>query len=201
MSNQYRLTLGQNACVYQYVLDITPDEMWEAHRVHDIIRTKKTSLEKALGAYVVSGKTIYTLCELEDSLVFKTIFKGDQAMIKIDKDSGCQIHLTDNFENKANEISQNLINVILKQAFRETNLKQLGRSPRFFDVNRPTNLPNIGLRMWSGFKASAFQSEMGCTLAVDNIFKFMSTTTCLEKIKEMMDSCQGSEHRAQQLVR
>ena len=61
LSNQYRLTLGQNACVFQYVLDIKPDEFWESHRVHEIIKTKKTSLEKALGAYVVSGKTIYTL--------------------------------------------------------------------------------------------------------------------------------------------
>lgn len=123
LSNQYRLTLGENACVYQYVLDIKPDEFWEAHRVHDIIRTKKTSLEKALGAYVVSGKTIYTLTELEDTLIFKTVFRGQQAQIMIDKDSGCQIHLTDNFHNKDNDISQNLINVILKQAFRETNLK------------------------------------------------------------------------------
>lgn len=53
-------------------------------------------------------------------------------------------------------MSQNLINVILKQAFRETNLKQLGRSPRFFDVNSPVDLSRIGLTMWSGFKASAF---------------------------------------------
>ena len=76
-SNQYKLTLGRNACVYQYVLDIKPDEMWESHRVHEIIRTKKTSLEKALGAYVVSGKTIYTLTELEESLIFKTTFKTE----------------------------------------------------------------------------------------------------------------------------
>ena len=155
-SNQYRLTLGQNACVHQYVLDIKPDEMWEAARVHDIIRTKKTSLEKALGAYVVSGKTIYTLTELDETLVFKTTYRGEQAQITIDKDTGCQIHLTGTFENQENDVSQNLINVILKQAFRETNLKQLGRSPRFFDVHNPTDLPNIGLRMWSGFKASAF---------------------------------------------
>jgi len=79
LSNQYRLTLGQNACVFQYVLDIKPEEFWEAHRVHEIIKTKKTSLEKALGAYVVSGKTIYTLTELEESLIFKTTFKGEQA--------------------------------------------------------------------------------------------------------------------------
>lgn len=51
--------------------------MWEAHRVHEIIKTKKTALEKALGFYVVSGKTIYTLIELEESLIFKTTYKGD----------------------------------------------------------------------------------------------------------------------------
>ena len=95
--------------------------------------------------------------------------------------------MTGTFKNQDNDVSQNLINVILKQAFRETNLKQLGRSPRFFDVHNPTDLPDIGLRMWSGFKASAFQSELGCTLAVDNIFKFMSTKSCLQKIKEIRD--------------
>ena len=110
------------------------------------------------------------------------------------------MHLTDNFNNKDNDVSQNLINVILKQAFRETNLKQLGRSPRFFDVNNPVNLDKIGLRMWSGFKASAFQSEMGCTLAVDNIFKFMSTKTCLERIREMRHDCH-TDNQWRQLVR
>jgi len=64
--------------------------------------------------------------------------------------------LKETFNNKDNDVSQNLINVILKQAFRETNLKQLGRSPRFFDVNSPVDLSRIGLTMWSGFKASAF---------------------------------------------
>ena len=88
--------------------------MWEAARVHDIIRTKKTSLEKALGAYVVSGKTIYTLTELDETLVFKTTYRGEQAQIKIDKDTGCQIHLTGTFKNQDNDVSQNLINVILK---------------------------------------------------------------------------------------
>lgn len=200
MSNQYKLTLGQNACVYQYVLDIKPDEFWEASRVHDIIRTKKTSLEKALGSYVVSGKTIYTLTELDESLVFTTMYRGESAKISIDKETQTEVHLTDNFQNSNNEVAQNLINIILKQAFRETNLKQLGRTPRFFDVNNPTNLRNIGLQMWSGFKASAFQSELGCILAVDNIFKFMSTTTCLDRICDIKRNSQ-SQHQFKQIVK
>ena len=100
--------------MYQYALDIKPDEFWEASRVHDIIRTKKTSLEKALGNYVVSGKTIYTLTELDESLVFTTVYRGETAKISIDKETQTQVHLTDNFQNKDNDVAQNLINVILK---------------------------------------------------------------------------------------
>ena len=54
--------------------------------------------------------------------------------------------------------------------------------------------------MWSGFKASAFQSELGCTLAVDNIFKFMSTTTCLERICEIKRNA-TSDNQFKQMVR
>lgn len=88
LSNQYRLVLSHSVPVWQYTLEIKPDEVWEAHLVHEIVRTKKTALEKALGHYVASGKTIYTLTELEDSLVFKTTFRGQQAVIKIDRESG-----------------------------------------------------------------------------------------------------------------
>ena len=90
--------------------------------------------------------------------------------------------------------------MILKQAFRETKLKQLGRSPRFFDVDNPTDISRIGLKMWSGFKASAFQSELGVTLAIDNIFKFMSTKTCLDRINELYSEAH-SEHQWRQIVR
>ena len=54
--------------------------------------------------------------------------------------------------------------------------------------------------MWSGFKASAFQSEMGCTLAVDNIFKFMSTTTCLDRICDIKRNSH-TENQFRQIVK
>ena len=84
-------------------------------------------------------------------------------------------------------MAQNLINIIVKQGFRDTSLKQIGRSPRFFDVTNPINLPRQGLKIWSGFKASAFNSESGITLAIDSIFKFMSTTSCLQRMNELKD--------------
>lgn len=173
--------------VFQYALEIRPSEFWEAYKVHAIIRTKRTSLEKSLGQFVVSGKSIYTLSEIDESLEFQTSLKGEQCVIKIDRETCQQVLLTEDFINKENSVSQNLLNVIIKQAFRETNLKQLGRSPRFFDVQNPVDLSRAGLMMWHGFKASAFQSEIGVTLAIDNVFKFMTTKTCLDRIYELRE--------------
>ena len=73
--------------------------MWEADRVHAIIKTKRTALEKSLGAYVVSGKNIYTLSEIEDSLEYQTTYKGQRCSIKIDKDFGQQVLLSNDFVN------------------------------------------------------------------------------------------------------
>ena len=102
VSNQFRLTLGQNLIVYQYVLDIKPDEFWEAAKVHAIIRTKRMALEKALGLFVVSGKTIYTLNEIEDSLEWNTVYRNQTCTIKIDKETGIDFNLATDFKNEDN---------------------------------------------------------------------------------------------------
>jgi len=88
--------------------------MWEAERVHAIIKTKRSALEKALGPFVVSGTSIYILNEIDDSLEFSTTYRGQRCSIKIDKDYGQQVMLSNDFVNKENSVSQNLINVIIK---------------------------------------------------------------------------------------
>jgi len=65
VSNQYRLKLGPEVRVYQYVLEIEPMELWDTHRVAGIMRSKNRELELSLGPYVFSGKTIYTLREID----------------------------------------------------------------------------------------------------------------------------------------
>ena len=131
------MTLGETKVVYQYVLDIKPDEFWEAAKVHAIIKTKRIALEKALGQFIVSGKSIYTLVEIDEDYEWSTTYRGQQCLIKIDKDQVTTVNMSGEFANKDNTVAQNLINIIVKQAFRDTTLKQIGRSPRFFDVQHP----------------------------------------------------------------
>ena len=83
---------------------------------------------------------------------------------------------------------QAIFNVIFKNAFRATHLKQIGRDPKFFDCDRPIindDLNAMRLQVLRGYKASVFMSELGITVAFDTLFRFMSTITCLEKIREL----------------
>lgn len=80
-----------------------------------------------------------------------------------------------------------LLNIIIKDAFRGTNLKQIGKTPKFFDMDKGVTLPESGLMMWPGFKASAFAYQSGITLVIDNINKFMSTVSCLDRINEIFE--------------
>jgi len=44
-------------------------------------------METTLGPFVCSGQSIYTLCKLEDSCKFETIFKGQKQEIHVDNKS------------------------------------------------------------------------------------------------------------------
>lgn len=130
--------------------------MWDANLVHRVMKLKRTALERALGLHVCSGKSIYTLNELEEDLVFKTKLAGGEYSIIISVETCTIVTLNGTFSNKENDVKQQLINVIIKDAFRSTDLRQIGKTPRFFDTSNPINLPDQGLKIWSGFKASAY---------------------------------------------
>ena len=64
-----------------------------------------------------------TLTELEESVEFNMNFRGDAVNVKILKESGQAFFFDDEFCNKNNDVKQMIFNLIINQAFRETNLK------------------------------------------------------------------------------
>lgn len=97
---------------------------------------------------------------------------------------------------------QNIFNVIFKTAFRQTHLKQIGRDPKFYDYERPVTdakLTAMRLQVLKGYRASVQMSESGITVAIDSLFRFMSTITCLDKLKELKKAAE-SDQQYRQLV-
>lgn len=55
------------------------------------------------------------------------------------------------------------------------------------------------LQVLHGYKASVFMTQAGVTIAVDTLFRFMSTITCLDKIRELRRQA-NSEQRFRELI-
>lgn len=109
--------------VFQYQLDIEPDEFWESDKVLKILKLKWRQIESTIGPFVPAGRNILTLTEIDESIDWRINYRGDNVTVKIPKETGKSIFLNDEFENKENNVKQMVLNLLINQAFRETNLK------------------------------------------------------------------------------
>lgn len=91
-----------------------------------------------------------------------------------------------NLKMEDHNVAHTLINIIIKEAFRQTHLRQIGKVPRFFDTSKAIKIKNVDLQIWPGFRASAFNYSSGLAIVIDNVNKFMSTTSCLQRIQDIM---------------
>ena len=83
-----------------------------------------------------------------------------------------------------------VLNVVVKEAMRETGLVQMGKRPQFYSHENPMTVDNMKIQIWSGFKTCAYKYSDVCTLVIDNCYKFMSTNTCLDIINKIYDETQ-----------
>lgn len=190
MTNQYKLNLGNELSFYQYDIQVTPDAMSDTYIIMNITRSIKKRIESIFGLHVISGRSLYTLHDLEDTIVITTQFRNIDYTVTISSES------KRHFSGKTLQSSKmedhnvifNLINIVIKQALRDTDLRQIGKQPRFFDISKAVSVEGSGLQACPGFRASAFNYSSGLALVLDNINKFLSNKSCLDRIHEIMDS-------------
>ena len=87
-SNLYKLTLADNLMVYQYNLEIIPDEFWEADKVLKVLQMKWKQIEATIGPFVPAGRNVLTLNEISESIDWKIHFRGEDVQVKIPVETG-----------------------------------------------------------------------------------------------------------------
>lgn len=187
LTNQFKLRLSQDLNVYQYEVVVKPDHMSDTFIMQGIFKQIKRKVDTILGLYVTSGKMVFTTTDLDESVEIKTNFKGIDYDICINADTKNFIsgRSMTGVKMEDHSIMHTLLNIIVKQAFRETDLRQIGRQPRFFDISKAVDIEGSGLQACPGFRASAFNYTSGLAIVLDSINKFISTKSCLERIHEI----------------
>lgn len=79
--------------------------------------------------------------------------------LKIDHSGEHIVNPTDvnNPKRADSQSMSHFLNIIIKQAMSDTGLLQFGQRPRFFDSSCPTNIEELEMQIWKGFKTSAYR--------------------------------------------
>jgi len=147
VTNQFQMKLSGDLNVYIYDVAITPEIINDAFLIHSIFKMCKKKLEMMLGIYVISGRNIFTTCDINESFQMKVEYKGCEYQIIIDAASK---HFFNGKKLSAlkmedHSVAHTLINIIIKEAFRQTNLRQIGKVPRFFDISKAIDIQGTDL--------------------------------------------------------
>ncbi len=190
-TNQFMMKIGGDLSVYIYEIQMKPESINDSFLTHSVFRMCKKKLEMMLGIYVISGNNIFTTCDIPESFKMNVEYKS--VVYEIIIDAGTKSFFSGNRLNSLkmedHNVAHTLINIIIKEAFRQTHLRQIGKVPRFFDTTKAIEIPGADLQVWPGFRASAFNYQSGLALVIDNVNKFMSTTSCLQRIQDIMHNC------------
>ena len=166
--------------VHKYTID-------EITRVVDYCQR---NIEQLVGKFIHSGYNIWTTQQLlEESYLVVSKLNGRKITLQIDREGEFvvnpgQINKTD---RKNCQAMSQVLNVVVKQAMRETGLIQMGKRPQFYSYENPMSVENMNIQIWSGFKTCAYKYSDMCTLVIDNCYKFMSTNTVLHLINQTYD--------------
>lgn len=125
------------------------------------------------------------MSEVEDRLTLETTqpFYGRYYTIVIEK---CSAFLLDELNDSKMEdhpVALSFINSIIKNSLRSSDLRQIGRNPRFFMPKQAKVFQNQ-VETWPGFFTSSWIFQRGLYLIIDNISKFLSVENCLSLIEE-----------------
>jgi hypothetical protein len=74
----------------------------------------------------------------------------------------------------------------------------MGKQAKFFDISKPSMI-KLGdydaVMTYPGFKASAFCYQSNFAIVIDNVNKFMSKKSCLQRIEEINEQYHSSERK------
>lgn len=164
--------------------------MPDTHILNLVYKSVGRKLEGILGLYVTAGKTVFTPTELTEDIIMETTVRSIDYLIKIN--SNTKVYFSGkklmSAKMEDHNVIHNLINNILKQAFRETDLRQIGRRSNYFDMKQAVDMDGGQVIACPGFKATAFSYNSGMALVIDSLNKFLSKQTCLDVIYDIYDN-------------
>ena len=137
ISNHLPITVCKNQSISLYSLTIEPEVPADARgKIRWLFNQIRPSLEKEIGKAKLSGWLVFAIHKKLDPLVFHTVDRNKQEyMLSLSHKKEFQLETLRNETNEAPQVLQS-INVIFKEAMRDLNMVEMGRTKKFFYADK-----------------------------------------------------------------
>lgn len=170
-SNYFALLTQPNWCLYQYHVNISPDEDRTQVR-RSLMRAHK----ELLGGYVFDGMMLYTAKRLpQDTMEVFSVRREDDEKMRL------QIKLVGDLSPGDYHYIQ-VFNIIMRKCIAGLQLQLIGRD--FFDPVARVEVRDYKLQIWPGYKTTINQHENNILMVAELAHKVMRLDTILDMLRE-----------------
>ncbi|CAH0581309.1 unnamed protein product [Chrysodeixis includens] len=180
-ANYFTVKTTPQWCLYQYHVDITPEEDNTAVR-KGLLRIHANTL----GGYLFDGTVLYTVKRLHpDPLELYSDRKTDNERMRIMIKLTCAVSPGDYHYIQ-------VFNIIIRKCFNLLNLQLMGRD--YFDPAAKVDIPEYRLQIWPGYKTTINQYEDRLLMVTEITHKVLRLDTVLHMLSEYA-ATKGSHYK------
>ncbi|XP_030029276.2 piwi-like protein Siwi [Manduca sexta] len=180
-ANYFTVQTTPQWCLYQYHVDISPEE--------DSTGVRKSLLRihaKTLGGYLFDGTVLYTVKRLHpDPLELYSDRKNDGERMRILIKLTCDVSPGDYHYIQ-------IFNIIIRKCFYLLQLQLMGRD--YFDPAAKIDIPEYKLQIWPGYKTTINQYEDRLLMVTEIAHKVLRLDTVLQMLSEYA-ATKGSNYK------
>ncbi|XP_001605719.1 piwi-like protein Siwi [Nasonia vitripennis] len=169
-ANYFKLKSKTDWCLYQYRVDIAPDEERTIVR-KSLLRTHKA----ALGAYLFDGTVLYTSNRLPNPMELNSIRQEDKKPMSI------KIRLVGDVVKGDYHYFQ-FFNIMVRKCLENLNLQLVGRN--YFDAAAKVEITQYRLELWPGYVTSIRQHERDVLMCAEISHKVMRNQTVYDILRD-----------------
>ena len=145
-------------------------------------------------AYITSGFMMFSNTHVKEEVDLESEADGEEYAISLQYSGSFNFKLGHN--SLVNREAFIFVNILMKRLLRESNLKQLGRLPRFYKPSMAKMIDLYNLEMWPGYLTSVKLTESRTLLLIENVNKFFQRRNTLEIMADLKN-----EHRSKEEIK
>ncbi|OMJ79243.1 hypothetical protein SteCoe_20796 [Stentor coeruleus] len=179
ISNLFKFQKLPKDTIYGYFIDFTPEvDINNKDLKKHLLRCANQQIKNRIGTYYYY-----------DFLVSRTKFEEPFSIITAGHDS-TEYKLDIRYVSAIEEGSDQFcwfLNILIKMQQKALGLKQLTNKPAFYNSDQAVELPQIGLSIWNGYRATVTSIGPVMTMCMDICSKIINTKNVLDAMEEIRE--------------